>query len=103
MYSHVNTNFNDYLKEGTNHNYGENGEVKSNRGKVHEYLGMNFDLKEKAEVKIQMNNYVERIINEYPIKISKSDTDLTTAGNNIFEKGNIKSMDKNKLKSYIPQ
>ena len=35
------------------------------------------------------------MIKELPIKISKSDTDLTPAGNNTFKKGSSKSLDKN--------
>ena len=37
-----------------------------------------------------MDDYVERVINQFPMKISKSDTDLTPDGNNTFEKGNSK-------------
>ena len=33
-----------------------------------------------------MDDYVEIINNDFPMKISKSDTDLTPSGNNIFEK-----------------
>ena len=36
-----------------------------------------------------MDNYVESMLNELPVTISKSDTDSTPAGNNIFEKGKI--------------
>ena len=41
-----------------------------------------------------MEDYVERIINKLPIKISNSDTALTPSGSNIFEKVNGKSMGK---------
>ena len=33
-----------------------------------------------------MDNYVERVINEFPMKISNSDTDLKPARENIFWK-----------------
>ena len=42
-----------------------------------------------------MDDYVERVINELPMKIIKSDMNLTPDGNNIFEKGNRKIMGKN--------
>ena len=61
-----------------------------NRVTSHKYLGMIFDFTETLTVKINMYDYVERIINEFPIKISKSYMDLTPAGNNLFEKGNSK-------------
>ena len=44
-------------------NYFKHGEVNSNRGKVHDYLGMTFDFTEKVRLKIKMGDYVERVIN----------------------------------------
>ena len=32
-----------------------------------------------------MDDYVERMINEFPMKISKSDMNLTPYGNNLFD------------------
>ena len=55
---------------------------------------MNFDLTEKSKMKINIDNYVERIINEFPTKISKCDAALTPVGNNIFEKVKIKRLGK---------
>ena len=55
---------------------------------------MKFDSTEKAEVKINTDEYVERIINDSPVKIINSVTDLTPYGNNIFEKGNSKILGK---------
>ena len=54
-------------------------------------------------VKINTNKYVEIIINEFLIKISKSGMALTLAGNNIFEKGNSRRLGKNQLKSSTLQ
>ena len=94
IYSNVNHKINDKFKEWMNLNYGNNGEVKVNRGKIHEYLGMTFYFTEKAVVNINMDDYVERIINELQIKISNSNTYLTPGGNNRFEKGNRESLGK---------
>ena len=94
MYINVNTKFNDKFKERMNCNYGKHDEVKANRGKVHEYLGMTFDFTEKANTKIKMDNYVESMINDLSMETSKMYTDLTPAGNNIAEKGNRKRMGK---------
>ena len=47
MSSHMNPKVNDKFKERINSNYVKHGEVKANRGKVHEYLGTIFDLTEK--------------------------------------------------------
>ena len=43
----MNPKFNYKFKGCMNHNYGNHGKVNSNRGKVHEYLGMTFDFTEK--------------------------------------------------------
>ena len=90
----MNNKINDKFKEWMNLNYGNNGEVKVNRGKIHEYLGMNFYFTEKAVVNINMDNYVERIINELSMKTRNSDTALNPYGNNLFEKGNRKRLGK---------
>ena len=66
-----------------NHNYGKHGEAKSNREKVQEYLGMIF-FTEKGKVKTKLDTCVERMIHEIPMKLSKIDTVLTRASNNIF-------------------
>ena len=42
---------------------------------------MTSDFMEKSKVKIKIHNYVERIINEFPIKRSKIVTALTTYRN----------------------
>ena len=43
MSRHVNPKVDDKFKDLMNRNYENNGKVKSNRRKVHEYLGMNLD------------------------------------------------------------
>ena len=47
-----------------------------------------------------MKNYVERMIHEFPMKISSSDTDLTPDGNNIFDKCNRKSLGKKETEEF---
>ena len=51
---------------------------------------MTFNFTEKSKVKMKMVDYSEKIINESPTNISKIDTVLTPAGNNIFEKATEK-------------
>ena len=77
-----------------NCNDGKHGELKARRGKVHKYLGMTFDFTEKSKVKVKMDGYVQRMINNFLMKTSNSDTALTPDDNNIFEKGNSKRLDK---------
>ena len=49
---------------------------------------------EIEKVKNKMNGYDERIINEFPMEISRSDMASTPAGNNIFDKGKRKIIGK---------
>ena len=48
-----------------------------------------------------MDKFVERIINEFPMKISKSDTTLNPDGGNILKKVTAKVWVEKKLNSYI--
>ena len=41
-----------------------------------------------------MNDYVERVINKFPMRISRSDMALNPTWNNISEKGDIKRLGK---------
>ena len=94
MPSHMKPKVDDKFSKWMNRNYGKHDKVKANRGKVNEYLVMTFNFTEKLKVKINMDDYVEWMINELPIELGKSDMALTPAGNNIFEKGNMKSLGK---------
>ena len=85
----MNPKVDDKFKELMNCNDDKNCEVKSNIGKLHKYLGMNFYFTEKVKVKINMDDYVERMINDFQAKISNIDIALNPSKNNIFEKGNI--------------
>ena len=55
---------------------------------------------EIEKVKNKMNGYDERIINEFPMEISRSDMASTQAGNNIFDKGKRKIIGKKEYKEF---
>ena len=86
MSGHVEPKVNNKFRQWMNRNYGKNGEVKFNRRRVRKYLGTTFDFTEKSDVKMKMDDYVEMNINNFPMKISNSDTALTPSGNNIQKK-----------------
>ena len=48
--------------------YGNIGEVKTTRGKVHDYLGMKLDYTIPGQVKVDMIQYVESMISNFPEK-----------------------------------
>ena len=61
---------------------------------------MTFDLTEKRKVKINMDDYIERVINKFPMKIRKSDTDLTPDGNIFSKKGNRRILGKKETEEF---
>jgi hypothetical protein len=71
----------------------EIGMVKASRGKVHDYLAMKLDYNEKGKVKIDMTDYVEGMIEDFPIKLTEKDIAATPANDNLFKKDNSKKLD----------
>ena len=58
----------------------EFGEMKKNRSKVHEYLGMSFDFSEASKVKINMKKFLNEVISESNITSIAE----TPAAENLF-------------------
>ena len=69
--SHVDPKVNDRFAEWLEKMYGKYKAVESTRGKKHDYLGMLVDFTEKGKVMIDMVKYVESMIEDVPVKISK--------------------------------
>ena len=61
--------------------YGDKTTVQ--RGKVHYYLGITLDYREKGVLKVSMIPYVKKIINEFPERIGG--TAATPAGDHLFQ------------------
>ncbi|CAJ1968085.1 unnamed protein product [Cylindrotheca closterium] len=70
-----------------NEKYGGLKEVTCTRGKVHTYLGMTLDFSKKGKMKIRMDDYVDRMLSEFPVKFKDNEIQETPAGNNLLEKG----------------
>jgi hypothetical protein len=87
MSSHMKTIVNDVFGKWLNRMYGDYGEVKLHRGKIHDYLGMRFDFSEKGKVKIDMIDYIASMIDESSIKLRASDTAPTPAAEDFFAEG----------------
>jgi len=75
----INTNFQKWL----NLKYGNHGEVKCTRGKVHDYLGMTLDFTKDGEVAVDMADYVVSMVDESPFSIG-SKAAPTPAGEDLF-------------------
>ena len=64
--------------------YGKIGEVKTTRGKVHEYLGMKLDYRAGGRVTIDMVDYVESMIHNFPYDLTKG-TVASPWNDNLFK------------------
>jgi hypothetical protein len=91
MSSHVDPKVNDKFLEWLNKMYGSHGEVKATRGKVHEYLGMTFTFRDDGKVEISMVDYINRLVDEFPVKITK--TAPTPAADDLFAEGKGAKLD----------
>ncbi|CAJ1966079.1 unnamed protein product [Cylindrotheca closterium] len=70
-----------------NEKYGGLKGVTCTRGKNHTYLGMTLDFLKKGKMKICMDDYVDRMLSEFPVKFKDNEIQETPAGNNLLEKG----------------
>ena len=94
MSSHVDKKVNDKFLSWLDRNYGKLKPVSATRGKSHEYLGMTVDFNHDGKVKFRMEDYVQKMIDEYPVNLRSSDTAMTPASNTLFEIGNGKLLEK---------
>ena len=93
MSSHVDSKVNDEFLVWLNNTYGSLKAVTETRGKVHEYLGMTIDFSKKGKVKIRMDDYVTRMLEEFPIKFGPDTKQETPAGNNLLDVGRGRKLD----------
>ena len=70
--SHVDSPVVSNLLELLNYRYGEKCYLTIWRGKIHDYLGMKLDSTEKEKVKIDMRDYLGKILDDLPKKIKGS-------------------------------
>ena len=99
MSSHVDPKVNDHFLEWLETKYGQIGEVKSTRGKVHEYLGIKFDFRPKGKVAINMTKYMSQMVVDFEKKYTLNDTANTPAANDLF--GNDTKSPKLKTKRCV--
>ena len=72
--SHINPQVNEEFYKWCENKYGnpENGHVKVNRGKIHEYLAMTLDFTIQSKVMINMKKYITEMINDYPYRLDSN-------------------------------
>jgi len=92
MSSHVDKKVNDELAVWLNDMYGEHGSVKVHCGKVHNHLGMVFDFTTPGKVMVDMSDYVEDMLEEFPIKFKPNESAATPATDDLFSAGTSKDL-----------
>jgi hypothetical protein len=98
--SHVDPKVNDDFLDWLNSKYGNYGEVKATRGKIHDYLGMTLDYSEKGKVKIAMRDYVAKMVDEFPIKFEPDETAPTPHTDDLFTEGTTSQLDKKRAEEF---
>ena len=85
--SHVDPKVNDEFALWLNARYGKIKPCTIVRGKKHRYLGMLLDFSYKGKVKIRMDEYTQKMNDEFPIKFGDDVTQETPAGNDLLDAG----------------
>ena len=98
--SHVDPKVNDEFLIRMNQLYGSIKPVKATRGKIHKYLGMTLDFSKEGKVKIRMDDYVDRMLDEFPIKFEKNQTSATPAANDLLSVGKGEKLDEKKRQIF---
>jgi len=87
MSSHVDPKVNDKFLKWMNKTFGSLKKVTCTRGKVHTYLGMTLDFSQKGKVKVRMDDYVTRMLEQFPVKFRTNEVQETPAATTLLEPG----------------
>ena len=82
--SYVDPRVNDDFYEWLNATYGEHGEVTQKRGKVHDYLVMDFVFTKPGELTVDMTKYMVDMIESFEGEIKETDSAPTLLANDGF-------------------
>ena len=100
MSSHVDKRVNDLFLDWCNKKYGTYGEVKATRGTVHDYLGMTIEFDEKGRgFKIHMIDYLEKMLEEFPVDLSSMKNVPSAAPADLFSLGDKSPLDTRRRQS----
>ena len=61
---------------------------------------MIFDWSDQGKVHVDMTTYVENMVDEFPVKFKKTETAATPAAEDLFQKGNGKTLEKSRQEAY---
>ena len=92
----VNTEFGKWL----NRKYGKHKPVEPVRGKIHDFLGMNFDFREPKVLNVNMCGHVDNMVDTFPIKFEKEDTSKYPSGDKLFDEGTGELLDQKEKEQF---
>ena len=98
--SHEDPQVNDKFLEWLNFKYGNYGEVKATRGKVHDYLGMTFDFSEDGKVKVDMKDYMAKMVDAFSIKFGPDEVAPTPHTEDLFTEGTSPALDNKRREEF---
>ena len=98
MSSHVDPKVNDKFHAWLNKMYGEHGEVKATRGKIHDYLGMTSDFSKKGKVIVSMTDYMNNLVDQFPYDIDGIEP--TPAAEDLLHEGKGATLDKKRAEIF---
>ena len=98
--THMEPRVNDEFEAWLNKMYGEYSEVKTTRGDIHDFLGVIYDFSEPGKVKLDMIDYVQQMLDEFPVKFTEKDSVANPAATDLFEVGNGKLLDAKTKKEF---
>ena len=98
MSSHKDPQVNKVFAEWLEKMYGAYKAVEPTFGKKHEFLGMYFDFSEKGRVQVDMKYYIDNMLEDFPMNITK--TSKTPAGERLLEKGSGALLDKERKEIF---
>ncbi len=97
--SHVDPKVNDEFLIWLNKMYGSHGEVKANRSKKFDYLGVNYDLSEPGVLKMDMIEYVKAMVNDFPVDL-KDETEKHACPPDLIKEGTGAKLDKDRHEAF---
>ena len=100
MSSHEDPRVNDDFYEWLNAKYGEHGEVTMKRGKVHDYLGMDFVFTNPGELIVDMTKYMEDMVDSFDGEIKTTDSALMPLANNGFDVDDSEPLDEEARENF---
>ena len=72
----------------------------AHRGKIHVDLGMIFKYEDEGKVKVNMSSYIKNMLEDFPVKLKKSQTAATPVGEGLYNLGQGRKLSKEDAETF---